>query len=151
MVSTVGKLVRIFSTVAILRQEVTILGYESELHNLCAKLDQVEDCVQEVGIMFGGIQFLRAIAKAAAIFRRYKISVDQMKGRYEIELKTKIEYALQNAGEALIELDKDEVARLLSTPQKGSSSLLAVLRKHLTSLTRKLNALPRVTVEEAPT
>jgi hypothetical protein len=148
MVSTIGKLVRIFRTVANLRQSVSRVGHESELHNLCAKLDQVEDCVQEVGIMFGGIQFLQAIATAAAIFRRYKISVDQMRGRYLIELRTKIEYALQNAGEALNELDKEEVACLLSTTQNGSSSLLVVLRKNLTSLTRKLNTLPRVPVEE---
>jgi len=147
MVSTVGKLVRIFRTVANLRQAVTRVGHERELHKLCAKPDQVEDCVEEVGIMFGGIQFLQAVTTAATMFGRYKLSVDQTRGIYEIEMQRKIDYALQNAKEALRELEKEEVGRLLSASQNGSSTLLAVLRKNLTSLTRKLNGLPRIAEE----
>ena len=148
MVGMVRTLVKVFQTVARLRQAVTTVGHETELHNLCAKLDQIEDCVQEVGIMFGGIQFLQAITAAATLFRRYDISVEQMRGRYQIELQAKVEYALQNAQEALKELDKEEVARLLNAPRRGPSRLLAILRKNLKSLVRKLSTLVTVPAEE---
>jgi hypothetical protein len=146
MVIMVRTLVQVFRTVAKLSQSVTTVGHETELHNLCAKLDQIEDCVQQVGIMYGGIRFLEAVAAAAAIFRRYKINVDQMKGRNQLELNAKIEYALQNAEEALRELDREEVSTLLSSTRQGPRTLLVVLRKNLVSLKRKLEALPRVAV-----
>jgi hypothetical protein len=141
----VRTLVQVFRTVAKSRHAVTTVGHEHELRNLCAKLDQIEDCVQEVGIMYGGIRFLEAISAAATIFRRYNISVEQMRGRYQIELDAKIGYALQNAEEALVELDKKEVSRLLIASRNGSNTFLVVLRKNLSSLKGKLSALPRVT------